>query len=100
MDQSRVVREVAPVDRQHRQTQTPSAGQAGPLGLRYLPQAVEVEQVGPQPDRTGPQGRHHPAGPGRAVEVDLATQRAQAAQAVTVGSGLVAVAVVVASLVA
>ena len=60
---------------------------------------VAAEQPEQQPVRTGAQVRHPQAEPDRAEAVARAMPQAQAVQAVTVGSALVAEAVVVVSLV-
>ena len=87
------------VDQLHRQMQTQSDGQAEPRGRHYHRQAVAVEQVERQPVRTAGQARHPQAEPDRAAAVVRVTPQAQAAQAVTVESALVAVEVEVVSLV-
>lgn len=86
------------VGRQHQPTQTRSAEQAEPQGRHYHRQVVEVEQPEQHPVRTGEQVRHPQAEPDRVEAVARATPQAQAGQAVTVESVLVAVVVVVVSL--
>ena len=90
---------VVQVDQQLAQTQTQSAERAEPRGRHYHRQVGVVEQPERQPVRTGEQARHPQAEPDRAAAVVRVTPQAQAAQAVTVESALVAVEVEVVSLV-
>ena len=90
---------VVRVDRPRTQTQTQSDGQAEPRDQHYHRQVVAVEQPERQPVRTGEQARHPQAEPDRVAVVVRVTPQAQAAQAVTVESALVAVEVEVVSLV-